>query len=269
LVRLVIAILEQLAHCGRTTALLGGVSGLMAVLLLGCDLPGKPNPGSMAEASEETTSFATLFRHNCAGCHGANGQLGPAPPLNDPMFLAIVSDAELERVVRQGRRGTPMPAFDREAGGSLTDAQVNVFVEGIKSHWKTDEHFDEPPPAYLAAKGDDLQPAGDSRESGARVFSQACAGCHGEDGRGGEGSADSSNPINEPAFLALISNQALRRIIITGRPDLGMPNYSGRDGRPDDFQPLTSTQIDDLVALLASWRAAGGAIAVQDEPSPR
>jgi cytochrome c oxidase cbb3-type subunit 3 len=239
---------------------------MMTLLLLGCDLPGKPNPGSMTEASEKTTSFAALFRQNCAGCHGANGQLGPAPPLNDPLFLTIVTDAQLERVVRQGRRGTPMPAFGLAAGGALTDAQVTMLIEGIKSHWKTDEHFDQPPPEYLAAKGNGLQSAGGDRERGADVFSQACAGCHGENGRGGEGSADA---INEPAFLALISNQALRRIIITGRPDLGMPDYSGRDGRPDDFRTLTSTQIDDLVALLASWRAAGGAIAVQDEPSPR
>ena len=35
--------------------------------------------------------------------------------------------------------------------------------------------------------------------------------------------------MNEPDFLALVSDQALRRIIITGRPDLGMPNY--RRGR--------------------------------------
>ena len=58
-----------------------------------------------------------------------------------------------------------------------------------------------------------------------------------------------------PAFLALISDQASRRIIITGRPDLGMPNYAETDGRPEDFQPLTSAEIDDLVALLG--RLAG------------
>ena len=79
----------------------------------------------------------------------------------------------------------------------------------------------------------------------------------GENGRGEEGS-DVANAIHEPAFLALISNQALRRIIITGRSDLGMPNFAGKDGRPDDFSTLTSPQIDDLVALLAQWRDERG-----------
>src|SRR5262249_36889571 len=83
------------------------------------------------------------------------------------------------------------------------------------------------------------------------VFARACACCHGESGR------EQALAINEPAFLALISDQALRRIVITGRPDLGMPSYSGaRDGDPK-FRPLNSQEVTDLVALLAAWRRAG------------
>jgi hypothetical protein len=36
-----------------------------------------------------------------------------------------------------------------------------------------------------------------------------------------------------------------------------MPPYDGKDGRPPDFQPLTSEEINNLVALLAHWRQAG------------
>ena len=38
-----------------------------------------------------------------------------------------------------------------------------------------------------------------------------------------------------------------------------MPDYAGVDGRADDFQPLTSAEIDDLVALLAEWRKEAAA----------
>jgi cytochrome c oxidase cbb3-type subunit 3/ubiquinol-cytochrome c reductase cytochrome c subunit len=63
--------------------------------------------------------------------------------------------------------------------------------------------------------------------------------------------------INDPDFLALISDQALRRLVITGRPDLGMPDYADPKGRPEGFKPLTSQEVTDVVALLAYWRKGG------------
>ena len=68
--------------------------------------------------------------------------------------------------------------------------------------------------------------------------------------------ASPPGPINVPEFLTLFSDQALRRLVITGRPDLGMPDCTDRQGRPDEFKPLTSREVTDLVALLASWREA-------------
>ena len=46
-------------------------------------------------------------------------------------------------MIRDGRHGTPMPAFASEHGGPLTDAQVKVLAEGIKSHWKPAAPLDE------------------------------------------------------------------------------------------------------------------------------
>jgi cytochrome c oxidase cbb3-type subunit III len=86
------------------------------------------------------------------------------------------------------------------------------------------------------------------------VFGNACAGCHGKAGEGVERDGKVRRKINDPAFLALISDQALRRYAITGRPDLGMPPYDGKDGRSPDFRPLSSGEIDNLICLLASWR---------------
>ena len=85
---------------------------ICACCVAGCDLPGKPNPADRPVPPDQVTNFDTLYRQNCAGCHGADGKLGPAPPLNDPLFLAIVPDAELlQRDQRAAVAGTPMPAF--------------------------------------------------------------------------------------------------------------------------------------------------------------
>jgi cytochrome c oxidase cbb3-type subunit 3/ubiquinol-cytochrome c reductase cytochrome c subunit len=255
---------------------------LLGALAAGCDLPGTPREEDRPRPANKVKDFDTLYSARCAGCHGADGKLGPAPPLNDPIFLAIVPDDELLRVIYEGRAVTPpqrspMPAFgapravpltDSELRalaepkeehhaavrlqGPLTDAQVAVLAEGIKKRWGPPASGDLPP--YLSPTGG----KGGNDKTGAGVFNRACANCHGPQGEGvRDGRPTDGGAINNLAFLALISDKALRRSIITGRPDLGMPPYNGKAGRPADFHPLTSADIDDLVALLRSWRAGG------------
>ena len=84
---------------------------LLLALAAGCEPPGKPNPANKPIMPDQILDFDQLFAANCAGCHGATGELGPAPPLNDPLFVAIVPDEELLHVIRDGRAGTPMPPF--------------------------------------------------------------------------------------------------------------------------------------------------------------
>jgi mono/diheme cytochrome c family protein len=256
---------------------------LLAALAAGCDPPGRPNPADRPVPGDQVADFDALYRTHCAGCHGADGKLGPAPPLNDPLFLALVPDAELLRVIREGRavtptQKTPMPAFSLGAGGSLSPAraevwarlkeeahadprqqgrltpeQVRVLAGGIKKRWGPPASPPASAPPYLSPAG----ASGGKKEEGARVFARACAGCHGDQGEGG----DDVGAINDPAFLALVSDRELRRYAITGRPDFGMPPYDGKEGRGRGFKPLTSGEIDGLVALLASWRVgrpAGG-----------
>jgi cytochrome c oxidase cbb3-type subunit 3/ubiquinol-cytochrome c reductase cytochrome c subunit len=211
-------------------------------MVAGCDLPGRPDPAGRPVPADEVVQFDALYGQNCSGCHGADGALGPAPPLNDPLFLAIVPDAELLRVVREGRPGTPMPAFAQARGGPLTDAQILVLAGEIKSRWgKQEKAAGAQPPPYLAGGRGDVK-------RGEKVFLRACAVCHGAGGK------EPPLRINDPAFLALISDQALRRVVITGRPDLGMPDWAGPRSKGDtDFKPLTAAEVTDVVALLSSW----------------
>jgi len=253
---------------------------LLVVLSAGCDLPGKPRPADRPVPSDQVVDFDVLYQTHCAACHGADGKLGPAPPLNDPLFLAIVPDDELLRVIREGRAVTtsqksPMPGFSLGHDGSLsptkakvwddlkkethadpkqqnplTAAQVQVLTEGIKKHWGPPASQASSLPPYRSTS----EISSEKKHEGARVFARACAGCHGKEGEGVERDGKLRRKINDPAFLALISDQELRRYAITGRPDLGMPPYDGKAGRPPDFQPLKSEEIDGLVALLACWR---------------
>jgi mono/diheme cytochrome c family protein len=221
----------------------GWLALVLAGSLAGCNWPGQPKDKPVPE--DQVTDFGKLFARNCAGCHGGEGKLGPAPPLNDALFLAIIPDDELLRVVREGRPGTPMPAFAREKGGPLTAKQVEAVAKGIKPLWGGTPPKEKPPP-YLAPKG-----AGDEKR-GEKLFALACAACHGEQGKGGE----EAGALRDRDFLALISDQALRRVIITGRPDLGMPDYTVTDYRSPDYKPLTSEQVQDIVALLGHWRVS-------------
>jgi mono/diheme cytochrome c family protein len=233
---------------------------LVLLPLTGCDdAPGKPNPNSPDRPvrPQMVMDFVYLFNQNCAACHGpvVHGQPevgakgNPAPPLNDPLFLAIVPDDVLRHVIARGRPGTLMAAFGDAHGGSLTSEQVDLLASEIRKRWGgTKPKLPSPLPNYLVSGGGSVQ-------RGEKVFGMACAVCHGEKGEG----TSKAQAINDPAFLALLSDQALQRIIITGRPDLKnpMPNYAERGPRDEDFSPLTNRDITDLVALLASWRERG------------
>ena len=249
--------------------------------LAGCDLPGRPKPADRPVPADQVVEFGVLYRQNCAGCHGSDGKLGPAPPLNDPLFRAIVQEKELESIVTKGRNKTLMPAFAQENGGTLTATQIQVLVKEIKgiTYKIVEKREDGVAKVEAAADADGISPkwgipgqppkgvpsyhdqaagsnggsAGNAK-NGAMVFVRACANCHGNEGHGIERGNKTVRTINDPVFLALLSNQALRRYAITGRPDLGMPSYAEARHDNPDFTPLTDQEVTDLVALLASWR---------------
>ena len=64
----------------------------LLLMNLGCERASEELASSTADHAphETSASFETLFKQNCSGCHGREGKLGPAPPLNDSLFLAIV-----------------------------------------------------------------------------------------------------------------------------------------------------------------------------------
>ena len=215
---------------------------LGAVLLAGCGTPhGKPLAGDETLAPNDVLEFNTLYAENCAGCHGAQGRGGAAIGLADPVYLAIVDDVTLRKVTANGVPGTAMAAFAQSAGGMLTDKQVDAIVKGIRTNWGKPGVLDAAnPPSYAAKASGDVS-------RGALAYKNYCASCHGPDGRGG-GAKGSS--ITDTSFLALVSNQGLRTVVIAGRPELGAPDWRGNI----PGKPMSEQEIGDVVAWLESQR---------------
>jgi mono/diheme cytochrome c family protein len=188
-------------------------------LASGCGTPhGQPNKSSEVLAPNEVLEFRTLYAENCAACHGAEGRGGAAIALANPVYLTIADDAAIRKVIANGVPGTAMPAFAASAGGLLTDAQIDVLTKDIRSRWSKQGFLD----------------------------TAAVPSCHGSGGGGGpRGSA-----ITDDSFLALVSDQGLRTIVIAGRPELGAPDWRG----DVPGKPMSDQEVTDVVSWLASRR---------------
>jgi cytochrome c oxidase cbb3-type subunit 3 len=219
--------------------------GLLLPMVLTVDactrLPGKPGPGPEVPRPDAVLDPVTLYRANCAGCHGRDGQHGPAMALSDPVYLAIADNETLRSTIANGRPGTAMSAFSQKQGGMLTDDQIESIVRGIRERWGGFSRLGATLPPYEATV------AGNA-EQGEKVYMTFCASCHGRNGQPGP----KAGSVTDAAYLSLISDQGLRTLVITGRPDFGAPDWRGNvPGRP-----MTDPDISDVVAWLSSQRPA-------------
>ena len=226
----------------RVILVAASIGALIALLAcVACsNSPGTPRSDSAVLPPNQIVDFNFLYGQNCAGCHGAAGKGGAAIALANPVFLAIADDTVIRGTASNGVPGTPMAAFAQKAGGMLTDQQIEVLVRGIRA-WAQARlaSRDTPPPPYAA------QAPGDPQR-GATAYQTYCSSCHGADGRGGS----KASSIVDGAYLALVSDQNLRTIVIAGRPELGAPDW-----RADvEGRPMSAQEITDVVAWLSGQR---------------
>jgi cytochrome c oxidase cbb3-type subunit 3 len=223
----------------RTLSVLVALSLLM---LAACStLNREPRTDPEPVAPNQVADFGTLYTQNCAACHGTEGRGGASITLANPVYLAIVDQTTMHNIVANGVRGTSMPAFAQSAGGMLTEQQIEVITSEIFSRWGHKQVIDGANPPSYAAK------AAGNINRGQLVFGTYCASCHGSEG----GGTRKGSAITNDSVLALVSDQGLRTTVITGRPELGAPDWRGNvPGRP-----MTDQEITDVVAWLASRRA--------------
>lgn len=121
---------------------------------------------SIEELSKNTDAMKMgqrLFANNCAQCHGSagRGSLG-FPNLTDADWLWGGTAEQIVETITNGRMGN-MPA--KGLMPTMTDAQMDAVINYV-----------------LSFSGREKDKA--AAEQGAAVFAQACAACHGADGKG-------------------------------------------------------------------------------------
>jgi len=225
----------------KTPIALWTLSASLLAALAGCHAPGRPGPEPEIVRPEEIKDFATLYKQNCAGCHGEQGHHGLAVSLANPVYLAIAGREELIRVTAEGVHGQLMPAFAKSKGGMLTDEQIRILVDGMIHQWGKPHILDgqTPPPLHSELAGD---PA-----AGGELFKTTCVRCHNAQHTG----PVAAGQLTDPSYLALISDQSLRATILSGRAEDGMPDWRGFSSAP-----LTDQQVSNLVAWLAAQRSS-------------
>lgn len=179
--------------------------------------------------SQERVSLGkNIYDSQCVTCHGAQGEGGVGFVLNSKTLLNNTPDNVFFSLVRSGVPNTQMPAWSVEFGGPLTDEDVRNVVAYIRS-WEPTAPVVEPVV---------IKP---SPERGAVLFASTCAICHGDNGKGGK----NAPAINDLSRLEKLDANWYRQVIKNGRPAKGMPTWG---------TVLSPAQIDDLVALIDSWR---------------
>jgi cytochrome c oxidase cbb3-type subunit 3/ubiquinol-cytochrome c reductase cytochrome c subunit len=211
----------------------------LALALSGCsDLPGYPKAGPPVPPAQ-VTDFHTLYEQNCQACHGVGGQNGPAMDLANPEFQALVDDNTLRAIISKGLPGTQMPAWAQSAGGMLTDQQIGAIIAGMRKEWaKPVAYAGATPPPFL-------QNQAGNGQRGQQIYQTRCAGCHGGSAR---------QQVASPVYLSLVSDKAVRSIIIAGRPDIGQPDWQHDNPKGAAGEALSGQNVTDIVAYLHSLR---------------
>jgi cbb3-type cytochrome c oxidase subunit III len=182
-----------------------------------------------------------VYNEQCTSCHGAQGEGGVGPALNDRTVLKNTLDAVFFSVIRSGVPGTEMPAWSVDFGGPLTDEDIRDAVAYIRA-WEPNA------PEILP---EIFEP---NAAIGALLFESTCALCHGSNGMGGMVTMDGEPipAINDLQRLASLNDDWYRGTIRNGRPAKGMPTWG---------TVLSPEQIEHVVALIGSWRSGENVLA--------
>ena len=84
------------------------------------------------QAGPASDKSGDLFNPKCSMCHGVNGKGYSAlknPDFTDPKVQASLTDKAILETIKNGKKGTAMPAF----ADKLSDEQVHTLLIYIRS----------------------------------------------------------------------------------------------------------------------------------------
>lgn len=211
--------------------------------LRGRELPDRYLPRDRVRAvrfgeREFATDGETLYGAFCSGCHAADGMgrrlpgLASFPSVAHPDFLAIAPDELILRTIEEGRPGRRMPGWLKPEG--LRPEEIRTVAVYLRRLGGVAPELDPRPRRWVSS----------DVVLGRELFERHCRGCHGPEGRGGEGPA-----LNNKVLLAGATDTYLVETIRRGRRGTAMGGFA----EPTPVRPaLIQAEIEAIVSFLRS-----------------
>ncbi len=188
-------------------------------------------PDAAPSPAETAARGKILYDKYCGFCHGETGQgykADQAPALANDDLLTIATDEYLLETIVKGRPGTTMSAWSVARGGPLAYPDAAAIVAYVRTWQKQ------------PSEPEDHRIVSGNAAAANRTYNAQCASCHGVKGRNGK-----YNSLANHELLSAASDGFLATTIERGRAGTPMAGFAGK---------LTKTQIDDLIALVRSWK---------------
>ena len=87
---------------------------------------------ALSQGESEVVDGAAVFKKRCAMCHGPDGKGRKAiktPDMTSPEWQAAHSDDEITEVIKNGKKGTAMPAL----GSKMSEDEIKAVVVHVRS----------------------------------------------------------------------------------------------------------------------------------------
>lgn len=169
------------------------------------------------------------YQKYCTLCHGANREGGAAdyaPSLRSKSLMSTMPLNFLASSIGFGRPNTAMAPYLADSGGPMS--MKDIFTLAIWLKYKAGHETIE-----LS-----MEPVEGDLKTGAALFAQKCAECHGTKAEGITAPA-----LANPAFLAFATDAYIKYAIEHGREETEMQAFKTQ---------LSQEQINDLTAYIRS-----------------